>query len=72
MLQGRFAQTAEFASIILILCGILALCQPFSFAVFQYGFGVLLTGWVGLTVFFRTEKPVRLNSCGGACPHTSV
>ena len=58
MLQGRFAQAAEFASIVLILCGIIALCQPFFFGLFQYGFGVLLTGWVGLTLFSH-RKPVR-------------
>lgn len=58
MLSGRFAQTAEFVSILLILLGILALCQPFSQAIFRAGFGVLLAGWVGLTVFSH-RKPVR-------------
>ena len=58
MLQGRFAQTAEFLSIALILVGIVCLCQPFSQAVFRSGFGVLLTGWVGLNVFSH-RRPVR-------------
>lgn len=58
MLSGRFAQTAEFLSILLILGGILMLCQPFSQAIFKSGFGALLTGWVGLTVFSH-RKPVR-------------
>lgn len=57
LLRGRFAQWAEFLSIVLILVGIVSLCQPFSALVFRFGFGVLLTGWVGLTVFSH-RKPV--------------
>jgi hypothetical protein len=58
MLSGRFAQAAEFASIVLILLGIVALCQPFSKPLFKFGFTLLLIGWVGLTVFSH-RKPVR-------------
>jgi hypothetical protein len=58
MLSGRFAQAMEFASIVLILLGIVSLCQPFSQALFKLGFTLLLTGWVGLTVFSH-RKPVR-------------
>ncbi len=57
MLRGRFAQGAEFLSIALILIGIASLCQPFSLALFRIGFGVLLAGWVGLTVFSH-RRPV--------------
>ena len=57
MLKGRFAQVMEFASIVLILIGIVALCQPFAFVLFQNGFALLLIGWVGLTVFSH-RKPV--------------
>lgn len=58
LLRGRFAQMAEFISIVLILVGIVSLCQPFSFALFRSGFGILLTGWVGLTLFSH-RKPNR-------------
>lgn len=58
MLRGRFAQAAEWVSVVLILVGIIALCQPFSFALFRVGFGILLAGWIGLTVFSH-RKPVR-------------
>ena len=58
LFRGRFAQAMEFASIVLILIGIIALCQPWSQAVFRDGFGVLLTGWIGLTLFSH-RKPVR-------------
>ena len=47
MLQGRFAQVAEFVSIVLILLGIVALCQPFVFWLFQNGFTLLVLGWLG-------------------------
>jgi uncharacterized membrane protein YccC len=58
MLKGTFAQAAEFVSIALLLVGIVALCQPFSHAVFRSGFGVLLCGWIGLTIFSH-RTPVR-------------
>ena len=58
LLRGRVGQLGEFVSIVLILVGIVALCQPFSFALFRVGFGILLTGWVGLNVFSH-RKPVR-------------
>jgi hypothetical protein len=58
MLSGRFAQMAEFISIVLILLGIVALCQPWLFALYRIGFGILLIGWVGLNVFSH-RKPVR-------------
>jgi hypothetical protein len=58
LLRGRLAQIGEFVSIVLILIGIVMLCQPFAFGIFQKGFGVLLTGWIGLNIFSH-RKPVR-------------
>lgn len=58
MLEGKFAQAAEFTSIVLILLGIVALCQPFSFWVYQNGFSLLVIGWIGLNIFSH-RKPVR-------------
>jgi hypothetical protein len=58
VLEGKFAQAMEFASIVLILLGIVALCQPFSFWLFQNGFTLLVVGWLGLNVFSH-RKPVR-------------
>ena len=58
LLRGRFAQAMEWLSIALILLGIVALCQRFSFELFRVGFGILLTGWVGLNVFSH-RRPVR-------------
>jgi hypothetical protein len=58
LLRGRFAQAMEFASTVLIILGIVALCQPYSQALFRGGFGVLLAGWAGLTIFSHRE-PIR-------------
>lgn len=58
MLSGKFAQGAEWVSIVLILCGIVALCQPLSLWWFSNGFTLLLIGWIGLTVFSH-RKPVQ-------------
>jgi hypothetical protein len=57
MLKGRFAQAMEFVSVLLIVFGIVSLCQPWSHALFQKGYGILLAGVVGLTVFGH-RKPV--------------
>jgi hypothetical protein len=51
MMSGRFAQVMETASIALILFGIVALCQPWSFGTYHLGFKLLLAGWVGLTIW---------------------
>lgn len=59
LLRGRLAQWGAFLSIVLILVGIVSLCQPFFAFVFRIGFGILLAGWVGLTVFSH-RTPVVL------------
>ncbi len=58
MLSGRFAQAMEFAGIALLLLGVVALCQPFSKAIFGLGVHPLFWGWLLLTIFSH-RKPVR-------------
>ncbi len=58
MLSGKFAQGAEWFSIMLILVGIVCLCQPFALPLYSNGFTLLLLGWIGLTVFSH-RKPLR-------------
>lgn len=58
MLSGRFAQTMEALSIAFILFSIVALCQPWSFALYQNGFKFLVAGWLGLTIWSH-RRPVR-------------
>jgi hypothetical protein len=43
-------RTAEVIAIGLILFGIFSLCQPWAFVLYRYGFTVLLTGTVTLTI----------------------
>lgn len=57
MLRGRFAQAMEFLFTLLIVIGIISLCQPWSHALFRRGFNVLLLGVAGLTLFSH-RKPV--------------
>ena len=58
MLSGRFAQVMEAISIGLIVLGIAALCQGWYFGVYQRGFGILVAGWLGLTIWSH-RKAVR-------------
>jgi hypothetical protein len=48
----------EFTGIACLLLGVVALCQPFSMAIYTQGFKPLLLGWVLLTVFSH-RKPVQ-------------
>ncbi|HZO86927.1 MAG TPA: hypothetical protein VFB38_01210 [Chthonomonadaceae bacterium] len=58
MFSGRFGQAMEALSIALILLGIVALCQSFSFPLYQNGFKILIAGWLGLTLWSH-RRPVR-------------
>ena len=58
MLSGRFAQFMEMLSITLIVLGIISLCQPFSFLLYQKGFTLLVFGWIGLNIWIH-RRPVR-------------
>jgi hypothetical protein len=48
----------EVVSLLLIVCGIVGLSQPWLFIGYRYGFTVLLVGVVGFT-FFSHRRPVR-------------
>ena len=58
MLTGRFAQGMELLGIVLLLGGGVALCQPFSMAIYTHGFKALFVGWLLLNVFSH-RRPVR-------------
>jgi len=51
MLSGRFGQVMEALAILLILLGIVFLCQPFSQDLYRIGFKMLVAGWLGLTIW---------------------
>lgn len=58
MLSGRFAQVMEALSILAIIFGIFALCQPWSFRLYQNGFQFLVAGWLGLLIWSH-RRPLR-------------
>jgi hypothetical protein len=57
MLTGKRAQLAEFLSLVCLLSGVAALCQPWSMVLYTQGFKLLLAGWIGLNIFSH-RKPV--------------
>ena len=58
MLSGRFAQIMEMLSITAIVLGIISLCQPVFFSLYQHGFTLLVFGWIGLNIWIH-RRPVR-------------
>lgn len=57
MMTGRFAQFAEAFSILLIVAGIFALCQPSSFSLYQHGLAIIVSGWIGFTIWSH-RRPI--------------
>ena len=70
MLSGRFAQVMEAVSILLIVLGIIFLCQGAYFALYQNGFTLLVLGWIGLNVWIH-RNAVRPKSAEGN-PQTTI
>ena len=64
MLEGRFAQIMEALSILLIVLGIVCLCQGVFFPLYQNGFTLLVFGWLGLNIWIH-RKPVLPKSAQG-------
>jgi len=70
MLSGRFAQTMEALAVGLIIFGIFALCQGGSFPLYSNGFGFLVVGWLGLTIWSH-RRAVRPKVAEGN-PQTTI
>ena len=70
MLRGRFAQAMEAVSLTLIVAGIVALCQAHYQALFHHGLGILVTGWLGFSVFSH-RRPALAEGAGGN-PQTTI
>ena len=49
----RHARRLEFASMVLMMLGIAALCQPWSLPVHQYSVALIILGLVAFNVFSR-------------------
>ena len=51
------ARQFEFASMVLMMLGIVALCQPWSLALHQYSVAIIIAGLVAFNVFSRIKSP---------------
>lgn len=61
----RHARQFEFASMVLMLLGIVALCQPWSLIVHQYSVLMIILGLIAFNVFSRmASKPAALDDTG--------
>jgi hypothetical protein len=53
----QHARRLEFASMVLMVLGIVALCQPWSLPVHQYSVAMIIAGLVAFNVFSRIKTP---------------
>ena len=53
----QHARQFEFASMVLMVLGIVALCQPWSLLLHQYSVALIIAGLVAFNVFSRIKTP---------------
>jgi len=53
----QYARQLEFASMVLMVFGIVALCQPWSLLLHQYSVAMIIGGLVAFNVFSRIKTP---------------
>ena len=53
----QHARQFEFASMVLMVLGIVALCQPWSLVLHQYSVAMIIAGLVAFNVFSRIKTP---------------
>ena len=53
----QHAPQFEFASMVLMVLGIAALCQPWSLVFHQYSVAMIIAGLVAFNVFSRIKPP---------------
>jgi hypothetical protein len=53
----QYARRLEFASMVLMVLGIVALCQPWSLLIHQYSVAMIIAGLVAFNVFSRIKTP---------------
>ena len=51
------ARQFEFASMVLMMLGIVALCQPWSLFLHQYSVAMIIAGLLAFNVFSRMKTP---------------
>ncbi len=53
----KYARELEFSSMVLMLLGIVALCQPWSLWLHEYSVMMIILGLVAFNVFSRISPP---------------
>jgi hypothetical protein len=53
----QHARQFEFASMVLMVLGIVALCQPWSLVLHQYSVAMIIAGLVAFNIFSRIKTP---------------
>ena len=53
----QHARRFEFASMVLMMLGMVALCQPWSLVLHQYSVAIIIAGLVAFNVFSRIKTP---------------
>jgi hypothetical protein len=51
------ARQFEFASMVLMVLGIVALCQPWSLVIHQYSVAMIIAGLIAFNIFSRIKTP---------------
>ena len=60
----KHARRLEFASMLLMLLGITALCQPWSLFLHRYSVLMIIVGLLAFNVFSRIRSPVVVIAAG--------
>jgi len=53
----QHARQFELSSMVLMVLGIVALCQPWSLVIHQYSVAMIIAGLVAFNVFSRIKSP---------------
>ena len=63
---GKHARRFEFASMVVMMLGIAALCQPWSLELHSYSVLLIIIGLVAFNVFSRIASPAPQQPMDGA------
>ena len=58
----RYPRQFEFASMALMMLGIIALCQPWNLFLHQYSVAMIIAGLVAFNVFSRMKTPASVEA----------
>ena len=64
----RYARQGELASMVLMLLGIVALCQPWSLLLHQFSVVTIIAGLIAFNVVSRMSAPAPADAVAPAAP----